>query len=119
MFRTLALVCLAACSLRDPPTTTPAAPLPADPPLSLESMDIECDAMIAALARYKACTNLEPEDVDGIDAWIETANRNFAAGKKASPEANAQTAIAGACHRATASVKAAHERCLAGPRPKL
>jgi hypothetical protein len=118
LLRFIALLSLCGCSLRDPPTTTPAAPLPADPPLALESMQIECDAMVAALTNYKRCTNLEEDDIQSIDAWIETANRNFAASKKANPEANAQTAIAGACHRATASVKAANERCLAGPRPK-
>ena len=108
-----------ACSLRDPPSTVaPAAPLPADPPLVLETMQIECDAMLAALAAYKTCEHLEEPDLRAIDGWIETANRNFAASRKANPEPNAQRAIAGACHRATASVRAANERCLAGPRPK-
>ena len=81
-------------------------------------MQIECDAMLAALTAYRTCENLEEQDLEAIDDWIETANRNFAASRKANPEPNAQNAIAGACHRATASVKAANERCLAGPRPK-
>lgn len=109
---------MVACSLRDPPTTTPAAPLPAESPVELATMEVECDAMIAALETYKACTNLEWEDRDALDAWIEVANRNFAASRKAKPEANAQAAIAGACRKATESVKAANQRCLAGPRPK-
>ena len=75
--------------------------------------------MVAALADYKACKNLDPNEVDSLEGWIETANRNFAAGRKTEIEPNAQRAIAAACHRATASVKAAHERCRAGPRPKF
>lgn len=117
MLRFAILLC-SACSLRDPPSVTPAAPLPADPPAKLQSMDVECDAMLAALAAYKTCTNLEEDDLEAIDDWVEAANRNFAASRKAKPEPNAQNAIAGACHRAAASVRAANERCLAGPRPK-
>lgn len=113
------LLLLGACSLRDKPSPVlPADPLPADPPIELGSMDAECDGLIAALTDYKACKNLEPDDVETIDAWIEVANRNLAAGKKGNPEPNAQKAIAGACHRAAGSIKAAHQRCLAGPKPK-
>ena len=74
--------------------------------------------MVAALESYKACTNHEDEDRENIDAWIETANRNFAASRKANPEPNAQKAIAASCRKATESVKAATTRCEAGPRPK-
>lgn len=81
-------------------------------------MQIECDAMVAALERYKACPNHEDEDRENIDAWIETANRNFAASRKANPEPNAQKAIAASCHKATDSIAAATTRCEAGPRPK-
>ena len=113
------LVLLAACSRVDKATpVTPAKPLQADPELTLGSMALECDAMVAALETYKACTNHEDEDRENIDAWIETANRNFAASKKANPEDNAQKAIAASCHKATESVKAATIRCAAGPRPK-
>ena len=113
------LLLLLGCARKDPPSTIkPAGPLPADPEVALESMQIECDAMVAALDRYKACPNHEDEDRENIEAWIETANRNFAASKKANPEPNAQKAIAGACRKATDSVTAAIERCLAGPRPK-
>jgi hypothetical protein len=96
----------------------PAQPLPADPEIALGSMQLECDAMVAALETFKTCTNHEDEDRESIDAWVEFANRSFAASKKADPEPNAQKAIAGACHKATVSVNAANERCLAGPRPK-
>ena len=112
------LLAFAACSLRDPPTASPAQPLPAEPPLTLATMQIECDAMLAALAEYRTCTNLDENEAESVESWIETANRNFTAGRKVEIEPNAQTAIAGACHRATASVKAAHERCRNGPRPK-
>ncbi len=110
---------LVACVRKDPPPTTPAPPLPADPELTLDSMQVECDAMVGALAVFKACPNLEDEDRDDLTGWIERANRDFAASRKANPEPNAQKAIAAACRKASDSVKAATERCLAGPRPKL
>jgi hypothetical protein len=114
----LVLFCTA-CATKDPPSPVkPAAPLPADPEVKLDTMEQECDAMVAALEAYKACANNEDEDRELIDAWIETANRGFAASRKANPEPNAKKAIAGACHKATRSVRAATERCLAGPRPK-
>lgn len=110
---------LLACSRVDPPTVTPAKPLPADPEIALESMQVECDGLISALATYKTCGYLEDEDKDNLDDWIETANRNFAASRKANPEPNAQKTIAQACRKAADSVKAATERCKAGPRPKV
>lgn len=115
----LLVLVLTACARVDRPSpVTPAAPLPADPEITLESMQRECDLMIAALQAYEACPNLEDEDREDIEAWIEIANRNFAASRKANPEPNAQKAIAGACRKATDSVKAATLRCEAGPRPK-
>ena len=110
---------LIGCARVDPPAKTPPpTPVYADQEVKLESMDIECDGLVAALAAYKTCPNLEDEDVEDLDGWIETANRNFAASKKAKPEPNAQNAIASACRKATVSVAAAHERCKVGPRPK-
>lgn len=115
----LLVVLTAACARVDKPAPiTPAKPLPADPEIALGSMELECDAMVAALTTFKTCVNHEDEDRENIEAWIETANRNFAASRKANPEPNAQKAIAGACHKATISIQAANERCLAGPRPK-
>jgi hypothetical protein len=78
----------------------------------------ECDALTQALTNFKACPNLEDNDRDDLDKWIERAGKDFAAGRKATLEENAQKAIALACFRATRSVQAATERCLAGPRPK-
>jgi hypothetical protein len=109
----------AACSLREPVSPVkPAEALPADPPVKLDTMQVECDGLLAALASYKDCPHHEPADVAEVESWIDAANRNLAAGTKSNPEPNAQKAIAGACHRAMVSVKAATERCLAGPRPK-
>lgn len=113
------MLALAGCARIDPPPVSPAPPLPADPDLTLEPMQVECDAMVAALTVYKACPNLEEEDVGDIEAWIERANRDFAASRKAAPEPNAQKAIAAACRTATESVQAATERCLAGKPPKV
>jgi hypothetical protein len=114
----LAACALAACTRKAAPPAAPAAPLPADPEIELESMQIECDAMLGALAAYKACPNHDEDDREAVEAWIDRADHNFAAGRKATPEPNAQKAIAAACRRATDSVKAAAERCQAGPRPR-
>ena len=117
--RALLFVLVAACARVDRPApVTPAQPLPADPDIALGSMQVECDAMIAALETYKSCVNHEDEDREDLEAWIETANRSFAASRKANPEPNAQKAIAASCHKATDSVKAATIRCATGPRPK-
>jgi hypothetical protein len=114
----LFLLFLIACGGSGSAPVTPAKPLPADPEVQLETMEKECDAFLAALESYKLCVNHEDEDRESIDAWVETAERNFAASRKAKPEPNAQKAIAGACRKATDSVKAATIRCEAGPRPK-
>lgn len=116
--RALAIsVLLAACARRDPPPTTPGPPITADPEVSVGTMTDECNALVAALGAYKTCPNLEDNDVAHLDAWIARANRDFAASKKANPEANTQQAIAVACHRATESINAAAERCAAGKPP--
>jgi hypothetical protein len=81
-------------------------------------MDVECDALLASLAAYRECPNLETEDVSDLDAWIERTNRDLAASRKAKPEPDAQQAIADACRKASDSVKAATARCAVGPRPK-
>jgi hypothetical protein len=109
--------CLAAGCHRDPPPVAPGEPVPPPPEVTLGTMDAECDGLIAALTTYKACPNLDDDDRWDIDAWSERAQQDFAAGKKSSPEPNAQRAIAAACHKAAASVTAANERCHAGPKP--
>jgi len=81
-------------------------------------MVAECDGLISALESYKRCPNLEKADREDLDGWIARAQKDFAAGRKAKPEPNAQSVIALACFRAATSVEAATERCNAGPRPK-
>ena len=110
------LWCAVACH-SDPPPVAPGAPIAAAPEVSLGTMDAECDGLLAALASYKKCPNLEDDDKWDIDAWTERMQQDFAAGKKANPEPNAQRAIAAACHKAMTSVTAANERCHAGRRP--
>ena len=102
---------------RDPPPVAPGEPIPAAPEVTLGTMEAECDSLIAAFTTYKQCPNLDDEERLDIDAWSERAQQDFAAGKKAKPEPNAQQAIAAACHKAVVSVQAATERCLAGPKP--
>jgi hypothetical protein len=86
--------------------------------MKLRGMVEECDAMTTAIQSFQTCKNLEKDDRRDLDAWLDRAQKDFAAGRKANPEPNAQQAIALACHRATMSVQAANERCIAGPRPK-
>jgi hypothetical protein len=101
----------------EPPPVAPGEPIAAAPEITLGTMDAECDGLIAAFTTYKQCPNLDDDDRWDIDAWSERAQQDFAAGKKAKPEPNAQHAIAAACHKAVVSVMAANERCHAGPKP--
>ncbi len=113
----MALALWLACARGAPPPVAPGEPIPAAPEVALGTMDAECDGLIAALASYKRCPHLDDDDRWDIDAWTERAQEDFAAGRKAKPEPNAQNAIAAACHKAIAAVAAANQRCLAGPRP--
>lgn len=109
---------LAACGPKQPPSPPAGPTIPADPVVDLREMDVECDALIAALTQFKTCPYLEQYDQQELDGWIIRAQKDFAAGRKARPEPNGQRAIALACLRATKSVQAASERCAAGPPPK-
>jgi hypothetical protein len=113
LLATLAL----SCGGREPPPVAPGEPIPAAPEVVLGTSDAECVGLLAALATFKECPNLDDDDKADIDAWVRRAQQDFAAGKKSRPDADAQHAIAAACHKATASVAAATERCQAGPRP--
>ena len=115
--RPACLALVAACS-HPQPKVAPGPVIAADPAMELRGMETECDAMITALSAWKTCPNLDDSDRQDLDFWIERAQKDFAAGRKATPEANAQQAIALACFRATRSVEAATERCQAGPPPK-
>lgn len=82
-------------------------------------MTVECDAMLAALQTFHACPNLDEDDQHDVEAWIERAQKDFAAGRKVELEPPAQAAIARNCRRATNSVEAATERCRAGKKPRV
>jgi hypothetical protein len=118
VLRRLAIACVAAACHREPPPVAPGESIPPPPEVALGTMDAECDALLAALATYRACPHLDGDERWTVDAWTERAQQDFAAGKKAKPEPNAQRAIAAACHKAISSVAAATERCHAGPRPR-
>jgi len=110
-------VALAGCH-GEPPPVAPGEPIAAPAEVALGTMDAECDGLIAAFGLYRQCPNLDDDDRGDIDGWIERARQDFAAGKKANPEPNAQHAIAEACRKAAASVTAANQRCHAGPKPR-
>jgi hypothetical protein len=103
---------------KDPPPVAPGPPIPADPPVALKSMTEECDAMLAALGAFRACPNMDKDDQGDVDAWIQRAQIDFAAGRKVTLDADAQSAIAQTCRRATGSVTAAIERCHNGRKPR-
>ncbi|HEY4242404.1 MAG TPA: hypothetical protein VGM88_21450 [Kofleriaceae bacterium] len=102
----------------EPPPVPPGEPIAVEPDAALGTMDAECDGLVAALSSYRGCPNLSDDDKDDLDAWVQRAQWDFAAGKKAAPEPNAQKAIAAACHKATDSVHAATARCNAGKAPR-
>lgn len=102
----------------EPPPVAPGAPIAAPADVTLGTMDVECEALLTALELYKQCPNLDDDDRADLDAWRERAQQDFAAGKKANPEPDAQHAIAAACRKAVASVTAANQRCHAGPMPR-
>lgn len=114
----VAAVSLAAACSKPQAPVHPGPPIVADPPVELRGFVEECDALTASLVAWQACPNLEREDRQDLKNWIEHARRDFAAGRKANPEANAQGVLAMNCFRARTSVEAATQRCFAGPRPK-
>lgn len=103
---------------RREPFVAPGPLIPAESEVAVGTMQVECDAMHAALETWKRCPNLVEDETETIDAWLERSRLDLAAGTKANPEAKAQQAIAVRCRKATDSVKAATERCSNGPRPK-
>jgi hypothetical protein len=112
----LALALVGGCGGQPP--VAPGEPIGPPAEVTLGTMDVECEALITALGLFKDCPNLDDDDRSDITAWIERSQQDFAAGKKASPEPNAQNAIAAACRKAVASVSAANQRCHAGPKPR-
>lgn len=112
------LACVVTACHREPPPAKPGTPVPVAAELVLDTMDAECNGLVAALVTYKQCPNLDDDDRWSLDAWSQRAQEDFAAGKKANPDAGAQRAIAAACRKAAVSVAAATERCNAGPRPR-
>jgi hypothetical protein len=113
------LTLLAGCPSKEPPPVVPAPPLPADPEVKLDTMEAECGLYIDALTGWKTCPNLDPGEDIGIQAWIDRATDDMALSKKVDLEANAKHATAAACRKAADSVRAAHERCKNGHRPRV
>ena len=113
----LLIVAVGACGKPAPPVPA-GPPIPAEPEIAVGTMDAECEGLVSALTAWKGCSNLEEEDRDYIDAWIERAHLDFAASHKAHPDDRALHAMAHNCRRATNSVTAATARCSNGRRPR-
>jgi hypothetical protein len=114
-----AALVLAGCHHPTPAPLPPAEPIPAEPPEPIGTMVAECDVLLGALTSYRDCPNLDDDERAELDAWIDRAKLDIAAGEKANAPAGEQREIAGGCHRATHTVKDAHTRCKAGPTPKV
>ena len=112
------LIGLAACHHADPPVK-PGPPLPADPDIVVATMDDECGGLQKAIETWSLCPNLEDADRSWMHRISEYADQAFAAGRAGHPDADAQHAIALACHRAAVAITNANTRCLAGPPPKV
>ena len=113
-----ALLLAVGCHHAEPPVA-PGEPIPAEPDVSVDTMDKECDGLLSALHAYGECPNADDDDRAWAKAVSDVAERSFAAGKKGEADEKAQGVIARACHKATSSVHAATERCHNGPRPRV
>ncbi|MEO8841820.1 MAG: hypothetical protein ABI591_31610 [Kofleriaceae bacterium] len=102
----------------DPPPVAAGEPIPAAAEISVDTMDVECAGLVAALDAYGECPNNEDNDKAWAKQVAEVAQQSFDAGKKGNPDEPSQHVIALACHRAAASMQHATERCRNGPRPK-
>lgn len=103
---------------KDPPVK-PGPPILAEGEVELETAEVECAGLVAALDKYGQCPNLEDGDRQWTRNAIEAAEESWAAGKKSNPDEPSLHAIAMACHRAALSMQAATERCHAGKRPRM
>jgi hypothetical protein len=101
------------------PAVKPGPPIMAQGEVELETAEVECAGLVAALDKYGQCPNLEDGDREWTRNAIEAAEESWAAGKKANPDEPSLHAIAMACHRAALSMQAATERCHAGKRPRV
>jgi hypothetical protein len=107
---------IASCH-HDLPPVPPGPPIYAEPSLQVGAMKDECDAALTALAAWRQCSNLDDLGRATIDAWIETAKLDFAAGERVELDDKQQHAIALSCHRFVDSAHAATMRCEAGKPP--
>jgi hypothetical protein len=100
-------------------TLPPPPPLPASPEIQLGTMEVECDAMIAANEALMACPNREDDERAADKATIERwRDVDFPALLKGKPDEPSRKAIALACRRAAMSLAAATERCRNGRKPR-
>jgi hypothetical protein len=118
----VALAAASGACAHDPQPVAPGPPIPAQEELTVDTYDKECAALIAALNDYAQCPNADDDERAWIRATIEYAERSFAAGKKgldAHPDADGAKAMAVKCRVAAISIGNAHQRCNAGPKPRV
>jgi hypothetical protein len=102
----------------EPPPTPPGAPIPAEPDITLGSMDDECKGLVDALNTYGACPNSDEDERVWARRVAELAQQAFDAGKNGSNDEQSLRVMALACRKAAVSMQYATIRCKNGPRPK-
>jgi hypothetical protein len=106
------------CHGQTPPPVTPGEPIPAEADVVVDTMDKECDGLIAAVTAYGACPNADEETREWTRRVVEAAQQAFEAGKKGDPKPDEQHVIALACRKAAVSMQNATTRCQHGKPPK-
>ncbi|CAN5706239.1 hypothetical protein BH11MYX1_BH11MYX1_41420 [soil metagenome] len=113
----LAVLSVGGCH-REPPPLAPGEPIPAAAEIQVDTMDQECDTLLAAIKVYGECPFHDDDDRAWAKNLARVAQEAFDAGHKGTPDAPSQHVIALACHRAAVSITNATERCSNGPKPK-
>src|SRR5512143_2954506 len=87
-------ICLLVTGLRglgachsDPPPVAPGEPIPAPAEIVVDTMDVECNGLVAAILEYGACPNNDEDDQAWAKRVAEAAQQSFEAGKKGKPDA--------------------------------
>jgi hypothetical protein len=106
------------CHGQAAPPVAPGEPIPAEPDVVVDTMDKECDGLIAAITAYGACPNADEDTRAWARRVVELAQQDFEAGKKGEPDKDAQHVMALACRKAAVSMQNATTRCQHGKPPK-
>lgn len=114
----LVVTAMLGCHGHSPPPVAPGEPIPAEPDVVVDTMDKECQGLIAAITAYGACPNADEDTRAWSRRVVELAQQAFDAGKKGEPDKDSQHVMALACRKAAVSMQNATTRCQHGKPPK-